>query len=342
MKRIIAIVKRDLASSFRDWLLVYISLAPFIIALILRFVIPSVGENLLSVVILENDPLATQIATFAKVEKVPNLVALEERVTRMDDVYGIVPYHNDNSKLNSSNQSSYTIISQGNEGPTGKMLLNALLKRALNPTESLPLLLSFTSLQNPMSPIKLYGATLLFLFCTVFGGMFIMLNIVDEKMHRTLPALNVAPITRFELIAGKTIPGFLLSVLGSMGAALIMDFGDISYTQLALTTFSIACISVIIGFSIGVMNDEPISAIASMKMVFLPIMISIFGALIIPTSWHWTLWWSPFFWAFQSIRGILQNNTDWFIIIRNSSIIAFLTLFVFFLLRKRIRNGLNG
>ena len=330
MKRIAAIVGRDIRSGIRDWLIVYLSIAPFIIALILRSLIPGVGDSLLSVVVLDQNPLVSSLEQVARVELVSDLESLEQRVLRMDDVFGIV-----------YTRGAYELVVQGNESEHSLGMLETLMARLTNPSSSVPVDIQFSDLGWEMSPLKLYGGIMLMLFTTVFGGMFIVLNLVDEKMHKTLRALNVSPLSRVELVIGKGMLGFLLPLVGCLGAAWIMGFSGIHLGMFFVTLLSIATISIIIGFSIGVMNDEPISAVASMKMVMLPVLLSVFGAMYLADNWHWVLFWSPFYWAYLNMNGILLQQADWFLVLRNSGFILGLTVLVFMGLRKKIVNGLE-
>lgn len=331
MKGILAIVGRDIRSGVRDWLMVYLFIAPFMIALVLRFLIPGVSDSLVSLVMIQGDLYGTQLQELAQVDFVPDQQALEQRVLAMDDVIGLI----------TRDSSTFEIIAQGNEVVPAQELLPHLLNRITQPDAALPIQVGLEDLGWTMAPLKQYGANLLILITTVFGGMFIVLNLVDEKMHNTLSALNVAPITRVELVIGKGILGFLLPVVGSVGAAWILGFGAIHYGMFFVTVLSIALISIIIGFSVGVVNNEPIGAVASMKVVFLPVMVSLFGAIFLDPGWHWTLYWSPFYWAFMSMDAILLQQAQWSMILLHSAIIMAITGLVFALFAKRVNRGLN-
>ncbi|MDP3058811.1 MAG: ABC transporter permease [bacterium] len=332
MKKILAIVGRDFKSGTRDSLIIYLSIAPILLALLLKAMIPSLSSSTINIgMVTGADPrLISYLQTYVKVQELPTRVALEERIQRMDDFFGVA-----------GEGSAFEIIKQGNENEGQETILRSVLNQYGGQTVKLPIDVVFSDLSWEMSPLKQFGGALLVIFTTVFGGMLILLNLVEEKMSNTLSAMNVASITKAELVVGKGLLGFILPIFGALSATLILGFGAINYGMLLVSIISIAMISVIIGFSIGVVNDEPIAAVASMKMVFVPILASVMGAIFLAKKWHVLFYWSPFYWAYDSINSVLLNQATWGQIIRNGSIILVITMLVFMALKNRIKAGLN-
>jgi ABC-2 type transport system permease protein len=330
MKNILNIVMRDIRSGIRDWLIVYLFIAPFLLAFILRLLIPGTGDSMIHVVVAENDPLISVIEQYARVETVKTEEEIRERVLRMDDAIGVV-----------SLDRSYRIVMQGNEPAYSAGLLSSLLERISNPNTKLPIEIRLSDIEWEVSPLKLQGGALLIILSTIFAGMFIVLNLVDEKMHNTLRALNVTPVSRFQLVAGKSVIGLLYPPISCTIAAWILGFSGLNIPMFIFTVFTISLISIIIGFGIGTVNDDPIAAVASMKVVFLPVLASFFGAMFLSPKWQWILYWSPFYWAYKSVNAILLQEAIWSRLILHSSLIVLITALVFLALRKRIQNGLE-
>lgn len=333
MKKMLAIISRDIKSGTRDWLIIYLSLASLLIALILRTLIPGLSSSSLSVVMLDNadSKLVDILSERATILLVDSQEALEERILRLDDVYGVIE----------QSDGTYKIINQGNEALPMNDTLRYMINAYSGQSVTLPFEVAFSDIGWMMSPLKLEGGSLLIIFTTVFGGMLILLNLVEEKMSNTLSAINVSPISRTQFVVGKGLLGFMIPIFGGFGSALILGFTEIDFLMYFVSVVSISLISIIIGFSIGVVNNEPISAIASMKIVFVPILASIFGAMFLSDQWQFVLYWSPFYWAYDSIHAILLDEATWGQILRNSGLIILLTGLVFLGLRKRIQNGLN-
>ncbi len=333
IKRIIAVTLRDLKSGLRDFMVIYIMIAPFLLALILRGLIPSASAATINMAVLESTPQETidYLSQYGNVETFATEDQIIQRIGRLDDIYGII-IHNNN----------YEIIAEGNESIDASETIAYIL---LSKTQSLdlerPFKVEIDDVGWTLSPLKQYGANFLIIFGSVFGGMIILLSMVEEKMSNTLSAINVSALSKWEFVIGKGFLGFIIPIIGTSGTLWILDLHDIHFGMMFVTLIAIACISVVVGFSIGVVNTEPIGAVASMKMIFLPIMASVFGAIFLPPQWHVVLYWSPFYWAFLSVDAIILEQALWSDILLNTSLIIALTSFVFFLLRNRIRQGLN-
>ena len=106
MKKIWTIFRRDLKSSFRDSMVLYILVLPFLIAVILNLLTASTSGTALKVVIDSSvdTKVMEYLETLGSVETVADSDALVERVNRLDDIYGLRMENGD-----------YLIYRQGNE-----------------------------------------------------------------------------------------------------------------------------------------------------------------------------------------------------------------------------------
>jgi ABC-2 type transport system permease protein len=331
-KRIFAIVARDIKSGTRGYLMIYIAIAPFILAFVLKALIPGAGSTTIKIAVVgsEDTGLVSYLEGYGKVEKIDDIKSLEKRVLQTDDIFGLIK---ENGK--------YNIIRQGNETQGTLEMLEFIVGSYENKDLELPADVKISDIGWDLSPLKQQGAIFLIVFGSVFGGMIIVLTLVEEKMSNTISAINVSMVSRTEFITGKGLTGFIIPVIGAFATVLILGFQGIDYGKLTLLVFSIAFISIIIGFGIGVVNKDPISAIASMKTVFVPILGSLFGAMFLSAKWQIVLYWSPFYWAYKGMDAIILQTATWGQMLLYCGIILFLTAVVFALLRKRISRGLN-
>jgi ABC-2 type transport system permease protein len=80
-----------------------------------------------------------------------------------------------------------------------------------------------------------------------------------------------------------------------MGVMLIFKFTGVNLLMLAVIVFCSALVGVILGFVIGIIANDQISAVSSMKLTFLPVTASILGAILLSSKWLPVLYWSPFY-----------------------------------------------
>ena len=332
IRKIFAITKRDIKSGIRDSMIFYIIIAPFILALVLKMMTTSVGATTINIAVDNSieTSVVEYLGDFGKVEILNNIEKIKSRVNDTDDIFGLV-----------KEGEKFTIIQQGNEIKGTVDLLDYIVNSYANQNLEAPVEVNVSDVGWKLSPIKQFGGSLLIIFASVFGGMIILLNLVEEKQENTLTAVNVSSITRTEYVIGKGLLGFIIPIIHAFGMLAILNYGSINYLMVTVVILSIAMISVLIGFLIGVTNDNILGAIGSMKMLFIPILGSIFGAIYLNAKWHFLLYWSPFYWAFDSLNSIILKEATWSQVLINCSFTILITALIFAILSKRIKRGLN-
>lgn len=332
IRKIFAITKRDIKSGIRDSMIFYIIIAPFILALVLKMMTTSVGATTINIAVDNSveGSVVEYLEDFGKVEILNNIETIKSRVNDTDDIFGLV-----------KEGEKFTIIQQGNETKGTVDLLDYIVNSYVNQNLEAPVEVNVSDVGWKLSPIKQFGGSLLIIFVSVFGGMIILLNLVEEKQEKTLTAVNVSSITRTQYVIGKGLLGFIIPIIHAFGMLAILNYGSINYFMVTVVILSIAMISVLIGFLIGVTNDNILGAIGSMKMLFIPILGSIFGAIYLNAKWHFLLYWSPFYWAFDSLNSIILKEATWSQVLINCSFTILITALIFALLSKRIKRGLN-
>ena len=333
LRRILAVTMRDIRSGMRDAMIPYILIAPLLVTVLLKIFIPSVGSTVINVALPKTaEPaFAEYVERYGEVELLEDRDAIVKRVNATDDLFGIVP-----------KADGYELIAAGNELTGTIEMVQAVLSSWQNPDLEPPIELKISDMGWQLSPLARYGTNFLVVFMSVFGGMIVMLNLVEEKQYNTMAAINVSALRRWEYVLGKALPGIVLPILHAFAVLLIMGFTEINYLQVAVVALAIALISMILGFVVGVYQSEPIGAVASMKILFLPIMASVFGAIFLPEKWQPVLYWSPFYWAYRSVDDIVLQQAAWSDIWLHNLIILAITALVFGLMYKRIKRGMRA
>lgn len=332
LRNIFAITRRDIKSGLRDYMIIYILLFPFILAFLLKIMTSSMGSTTINLAVDRSidEKFAKYLTEHVELEILEGKDEVIDRVNDTDDIFGLLKA-----------QEKYQLLEQGNEAEGTIDVVDFIINYYENQDVEIPVEVNISDIGWKLSPLKQFGGNLLTIFISVFGGMIILINLVEEKQENTLKAVNVSPVKRSEYVIGKGLLGFLVPIIHAFGILFILDYGSINYFMVTIVILSIAIISVIIGFVIGVTNDNILGAISSMKALFIPILGSIFGAIFLSSKWHFLLYWSPFYWAFRSLDSIILKQAAWEGILLNCSIIILITAIIFILLGKRIKRGLN-
>lgn len=330
LKRIMSIVKRDFKSSVREFILLYIMIAPFILAFGLTFFIPSVESTTMQFAIHSNveEDFLEYARQFGVVEVFDSQSAITKRLSAIDEVIGV-----------DSNGDGLEILIYGDERE-GAQELAIKMVRAYESGKTLNDY-SFSSLGESESPVALIGVISLFAMALALGGGIIGLNIIEEKEEGTVQAIHVSPVRQVEFFAGKSILGALIAMIQIIGILFIVGYDDVNLAQTIAFSFVNLTILILLGFLIGVLSSNQVMGLANMKFLFLPIAVSILGAVLVPANWKFTLYWSPFYWSYLGYEKILQRTASWFDIGQYSLYILILFIMIFYFSKRYIKKGLT-
>ena len=332
-KKMMIVFKRDLGVSYRDAMSLFMIFIPIILAIAVNFFAPGIEDTMLNVAVIEgeNTELAQYLEDFAKVYEYKDYDALEERVLRRDNVIAIVD----------KGEGSY-ILAQGNEPQEVvdyAKLLKSYFEEGKTIDDSTSKIESF-GVKTP--PTKMLWANMGILMTCMLAGMYISLNIVEEKMDNTISAINLAPISRSAWVFGKSIMGILIALIGSISMVLILGIaGNVNFAQLLIFVFISVLISIMIGFLQGINSDDVMTAVGSTKMIFFPLAGSVAAYEFISAKWQWTFWWSPFYWVYKGNKAILNGDLTWLNLLLYGGIILVIAALVYAYVAPRIRKGLE-
>ena len=331
MRRIVSIFQRDLYSSLRDNLFLYMLLMPLLLAIGLRFFLPSAQSASLQYALNKSigKEVITEFEKYGRVEIYNTDEEIIRRVNQIGDIAGITQ----------NEAGEYQIILEGNEGHDTESIPQKIL-RDITRENRFIVDYQFTDLGTVRAPTAVYGTIFLVLTVILAGGMVIGFNIIEEKENRTLKALSVSPVTRWEYVLGRSLIGILLPVFQVYLILLILGIWDVNLWMVLLTTLVSTSMALLVGFFIGGVSTNQLGGIANLKAVFLLLVLPVVGALMLPEEKHIFLYWAPTYWTFTAFKGIILKTIDWIrLSIQIGGLLTTVTI-GFLLLKERMRKSL--
>ena len=332
INKLFIIFKKDFLSARRDAMATYIIVIPLILAVGITLFAPGLNDTTVKLAMLKSDDIEhiEYMEQFSKVELFDSVDELERRVEKRDDIAAIAP-----------NGNSYEIILQGNESEIVEeyaVLLNTLYELGSTEEETTAQLISFG---RTVPPLKTMLVNILILMTIMLAGMLIAISIVEEKAENTINAINVTPISQISFVVGKSLFGSTVAMLGIIGAVLITGFYDINWLMITLVGLTSMILSLVVGFLQGLSSEDIMEAAGSVKLLFLPIAGSIAVYELVADKWQWTMYWSPFYWAYKANTMILSKTAEWGTVLLCTAMVIGLSLIVYLVSIPKIRKGLS-
>lgn len=333
IRKIFLIFKRDLKASIRDFITMYIIIVPVMFAIMINIFSPGINDTTVDIALLrgENPSQEYYFKQFAKVESLESIKDIEDRVKKRDHIVGVLPI----------NKGDYFILTQGNE-PTYVVdyvkNLAAFDHYNISIEDSQAEIVDYG---REIPPLKKMMVNIAIMFTSILGGMIIALNIVEEKTDNTISAIHLSPVSRMGFIAGKSIMGVFIPVVGIFIMLFMTGFRDINYFHAFLIVTSTCIISILIGFIEGINNDDIMNAAGNMKMLFLPLGGAVAAVELLGDKWQPFFYWIPFYWTYKGNDLLLSKTGSFLDILKYTGIILGISGLVFIILAPKIRRGLE-
>lgn len=331
-KRIINVFKRDFSNSLRDKMIVYLLIAPVLMAFLLKIFVPDVQTSTFKFAVLSNtdEAIVTQLNEYGKVFSFEDYTDLQNRINQYDDVIGIV-----------IENGSPKIVTQGNEGAEAGKLAQLIL---LEQNSSVPSFLKFsdTDIGSKMPPFTMFSFIFVIMISFLMGGLAIGFNIIEEKESSTVKALSVTPMTRGDFLFGKSIVGFLMPLIHAPLGIWVLGISGINYPMLFVITMFSSLIGIIMGFLIGVLSTNQMNGIANMKITSLVMLLPMMLAFILPESRHVFLYWAPTYWTYAALKDLILNLQTWGKLVPQLAGILLTTGLILLFVKGKIRTGLSA
>ena len=258
IRRILSIFKRDLKSSTREFLLLYMILSPLVLTIIFRFFIPSVNAVTYKFALDRKlgDSVIEEYKKYGDVEVLEGRDSIEDRVNKVDDIAGITI----------DGEGNYVVILEGNENDSLRFV-SAQIAGEMGREDKSDYGFVFSNIGSKMSPLRIFGAIAMIIMAITLGGMTIGLNIIEEKDTGTISALTASPMNRAEFIAGKSVIGVVLPIIHTFIILWILGITGANPLMIIVMTLVSSLLTIVLGFLIGVMSGNQIAGIANMKIL---------------------------------------------------------------------------
>lgn len=333
MKKIFLIFQRDLKTSVRNFISLYILVVPVIFAIIINVFSPGINDTTVEIVLLEGENIGqyTYLNQFAKVEKMQTLDEVEKRVRKRDNIIAILP----------NEKGDYFILTQGNEPDFIVDYVKTLAAFEHYDIDILDSTAEIVDYGRHIPPLKKLMVNVAMMFTSILGGMIIALNIVEEKTDNTISAIHLSPVSRLGFIAGKSLIGLAVPVVGSVLLLTITGFRDINYSHVLIMMTTSCIISILLGFIEGINNDDVMNAAGNMKLLFLPLFGAVAAVELLADKWQPFFYWIPFYWTYKGNDLVLTNRGEWIDVMKYAGIVVTISVLVFLVLAPKIRKGLE-
>ncbi len=331
IKKINAIFMRDLKVNANDFIALYIIIFPVLFALVINLITPSLNDTTINLGFVEGqDEAAYYFEQFAYGEVLPDRAALDKRILERDTFFGIVEQ---NGQL--------VLVAQGNEPEQTRdyaKLLLTFYKNGVKLSDSAAQIVYVDRLVPPLKKTLVNGALML---VSVLGGMLILMNIIEEKVDNTISAIHLTTVPRWAYIVGKSLIGIIIPIVGSVIMLYMTGFKHINFLQMIIVMLSLSLLSIVIGFIMGLTNDDIMNAAGNMKLLFLPLMAAVAAIEMLGPSWQKFFYWIPFYWAYKANDIVLSGLDDWPKLLSYSGLVLLISGLVVALLAPRIKKGLQ-
>ena len=329
----IRIFLRDLKVSLRQFVTPWLVLMPILLAFIIGAATPGAADTPIRVAMLRDDnpQQVTYLEQFAKVVLLDTADQAEARVRERDDVMAILPNGN----------GGYAILTQGNEPEELVTALKTFLAYWEQDVQADDSLVEFHDFHRTAPPLKVMLISTLLMMVTMLSGMVIATSIVDEKADRTIRAIRVAPVPVTSFVVGKSLVGVCSSLVSGALCVLAAGFRDVNYLQVLVVTLCASFVCFVVGFLAGLSSDDFISAMASMKLLLVPMAAPIVAIEALSDKWQWPFWWSPFYWAYDGVRGVLSQTITWGNVLRDAGLTLALSFAAYFLFYPKIKQKMK-
>jgi ABC-2 type transport system permease protein len=291
-KRILNLMRQDWTNALRDNILIYMMVAPILLAVGARLFVPSIGEAQYTFAVQDgvDSALIQRLDSIGTVELLPSAEAVRARVLRSDDVPGLVLV-----------DGQQTLLMEGNEGGEAE-----ILQRVFQQVLSGEPVSVFTRAAESAarSLITEYTAIIFIMIGALLGALVMAFNIIEDKESRAIRALGVSPLSMLELTLARGFFALLLSLVLVFASTAILVGGQVNYGLLLVAFLFSVGLPILTGYIIGGLADSQLKAIAILKFYMLVYLTLPIVSIVIPREWHFFFYILPNYWMWQTFERV--------------------------------------
>jgi ABC-2 type transport system permease protein len=297
MARLWNVLRMDLTLISRDPVVLYMAVAPVLLALAFVAVIGGAGSGTITFAIDATVPsgVVRSLESVGRVERVAGRDELVARVERMDSVAGV-----------SIRGGSPALLLEGNEPPGFAEQAESLLARAV--AGDIPAFVNRRVASTGGIVVSITQAGML-LLAVFLAGAIAGLAIVAERESGAMRALAVSPLDLTGLVAARTVLALLLAALGVGLTATALGLGG-HVPVLLLVTLASAPVVALIALVLGVTASNQIVAFATMKMLVPAGLLLPISSTFVPDAYERLYWWLPTYWQFKAVEAGMAGRVD--------------------------------
>lgn len=319
MKRILNIMGLDMTNAFRDNIILYMLVAPLLLALALKIFFPSLeaaGQNI-AVEQSIGQELIAALEQYGRVEVFEDADAVRARVQKPDAMPGVI-----------IRSGKPVLIFEGNEPEEIIQSHTVALERALAGKDLLTL--THKNVGSNRSLLYEYMIIGLLMMTLFLGAVVPGFNLIHEKETKAIKALDISPMTTFDYVASRGMLAVGIGLITILLVTLILAGNAINYWLLIASLLVSALLTTLLTLLVGIFADNQVTAIAVLKIIMpLYLALPIFS-LFVPDRLMFLFWILPNYWQFKMFQIIfIGGESFWFAalmtIVLSAGVLAALT-----------------
>lgn len=302
MKRIFNIMGLDMTNAFRDNIVLYMLVAPLLLALALKIFFPSFEAAGQDIAVEQNigQELITALEQYGKVEVLGDADAVRARVQKPDALPGVI-----------IRNGKPVLIFEGNEPEEVIQSYTVALERALTGEDLLTL--THKNVGSNRSLLYEYMIIGLLMMTLFLGAVVPGFNLIHEKETKAIKALDISPMTTLDYVASRGILAVGIGLITILLVTLILAGNAVNYWLLIAALLVSALLTTLLTLLVGIFADNQVTAIAVLKIIMpLYLALPIFS-LFVPERLMFLFWILPNYWQFKMFQIIfIGGESFWF------------------------------